>query len=380
MSSAVTSSHRQAKQRPLPRAAPDAAAGTASLDRLPQAAQGRPIGLEPGRVVLVTEPELDRGLRPRDRARGLGSVCSRETGDRAGGVDARRRLLREVGAGGVVPAGLGPGLEQQRRRRHRPAGDGDEVAVDAAFAVGRSSGRPRRGRPPPRPSRVRARTRGRRPCRTSSSILASAIRCSSSSLAPAGASVGDGGDLHACITKSQRRLDAAVGGRRDHGHVPGPHSVEGGQARAPEHSITPGRSLPSNIRGCSIEPVAATWARARTWCSVLPAQTGTIPSKNPSAAAGASTSTPAARTRAASARASSARSLASRLPPSSGPSSTRVTSAPSSAGAQRGRHPGHAASDHEHVGVAAAVLGAPFPLGLAAGQPAEASGVPQDLS
>jgi hypothetical protein len=27
---------------------------------------------------------------------------------------------------------------------------------------------------------------------------------------------------------------------------------------APEHSITPGRSLPSNSNGCSIDPVAAT--------------------------------------------------------------------------------------------------------------------------
>ncbi len=46
---------------------------------------------------------------------------------------------------------------------------------------------------------------------------------------------------------------------------------------------------------------------------------------------------------------------------------------------QRRRHPGDAAADHQQVGVAAAVLGPPFALGLAPAQPAEAGGVPQDL-
>ena len=73
--------------------------------------------------------------------------------------------------------------------------------------------------------------------------------------------------------------------------------------RAPPDSITPGRSLPGNSSGCSIAPVAKIWRRARIWWSVSPSQTGTSPSKVPSAGAFARISTPAIRARSASSRA-----------------------------------------------------------------------------
>ena len=68
--------------------------------------------------------------------------------------------------------------------------------------------------------------------------------------------------------------------------------------RAPPASMTPGRSLSAKTSGCSIVPVAATMrARARIWCSVLSCQTGTRPSKKPSAGARLRISTPASRRR-----------------------------------------------------------------------------------
>ena len=103
--------------------------------------------------------------------------------------------------------------------------------------------------------------------------------------------------------------------------------------RAPPESITPGRSFPGNSSGCSIAPVAWIWCLARTWWSVSPCQTGTRPSKVPSAGALSRISTPAARARSTSSRAYSTPPSASSRPPGSGPSSASTTSAPSSAAA-----------------------------------------------
>ena len=66
-------------------------------------------------------------------------------------------------------------------------------------------------------------------------------------------------------------------------------------------------------------------------------------------------------------------------PPGTGPSSASTTSAPSSAAAIAALQPGGAAADHEHVGVATAVLGAPLALVLVRAQPPEPGGVAEHL-
>ena len=121
------------------------------------------------------------------------------------------------------------------------------------------------------------------------------------------------------------------------------------------------------------------WRSARTWCRVLRDHTGTIPSKNPSAAAGASTSTPAARTRRPSSR-TAAGSLAGEL--GAAELGTVVGEDDVGAqlgGAQGGAQAGDPAADHEHVRAPPPVLGAPFALALAPREPAEAGGVAEHL-
>jgi hypothetical protein len=104
---------------------------------------------------------------------------------------------------------------------------------------------------------------------------------------------------------------------------------------------------------------------------VSPCHTGTSPSKCPSAGAELRTSTPTAR--------------ALRVPafPQQAPARLRALVGEHDVSAElgrrdRGAEAGVPGADDEHVGVAAAVLGAPAPLGLFLGQAAQSRGVAQD--
>ena len=121
------------------------------------------------------------------------------------------------------------------------------------------------------------------------------------------------------------------------------------------------------------------WRAARIWCSVSPCQTGTRPSKNPSAGA-LGEDLDAGRRGALGER---ARPLVPALVQQRAAGLDVLVAqhhvGAQLGGAQRRAEPGDAAADHEHVAVAAAVLGAPLAIGLALGQHAQAGGRAQHL-
>ena len=132
-------------------------------------------------------------------------------------------------------------------------------------------------------------------------------------------------------SKRGRRLEAAVVDGRDDRRLAGREPEQRHEAPRAARSITPGRSLPVNTSGCSIEPVAAMCALRADLVQRVARPHRDDPVEVPSATPGAMISTPAAAARAASARARSCPPSDSRCPPGSGPSSTSTTSAPSSA-------------------------------------------------
>ena len=122
------------------------------------------------------------------------------------------------------------------------------------------------------------------------------------------------------------------------------------------------------------------WRSARTWCSVLRATRRGRCRRRSRARRPAPAPRPRRRVRAAP----SSRDRLGALAEQRGAAELRPVVdqdhvGPELRGAQRGGHAGDAAADHEHVGVAAAVLGSPLALLLAAGEPAEAGGVAQHL-
>ena len=99
------------------------------------------------------------------------------------------------------------------------------------------------------------------------------------------------------------------------------------------------------------------WRSARTWCRVLPCQTGTMPSKNPSAAAGASGQDPLAEFL------GGPRLIARQLGAAElGPVVHQHHFGAHLGRAQSGAQPRQPAADHEHVRVTAPVLGAPLAM------------------
>ena len=301
-------------------------------------------------------------------------------GDRAGGVDARRGHRRE----GSAP-------EASSQRAFAPAWSSSEVAgtVPPETAM-RSQRRPCSVSgihcPDPSSSATTAPLTRRRPIAADHGAVPpqrdAGRREPRLELRVAGlrARVGDRRDLDAGSPQREGGLEAAVGRRGDHRSAcPAARRRASRAARRRSRASRPGcrcprtsaaaRSSPSPRRGCG-RGSGAGCSRTRP---------GTRPSKNPSAAAGASTSTPASRTRAPSSRDAGGEIAGERAAAELGAVVDQDHVRPQLGRPQRGAHPRHATPDHEHVGVPAAVLRAPFAVRLAARQPAQAGRVAEHL-
>ena len=314
MSLAVTSSHRQAKH--LPRPLPALAAGTATGARVPASlARAAPAASSVGARLVVAEAERVRGVGARQLAGEPHRIGTLRADDLARGVHAVGQLeQREAPALRVVVAARA-GLQQQRAGGRLPP----ETTSRSHSTVCSS---------PPSPTGARtAALTALRP-RASTTVWPASTASSS----PSGPGSGRRSATATISTPASRSATAASRPRSDAvtttARDPGRTEYRDARRRAPPESITPGRSLPANTSGCSIAPVAYTRSGARTWCSVSPCQTGTMPSKSPSATAGERISTPAARTCSTSASSSSALPSTSSRPPGAGPSSASTTSAP----------------------------------------------------
>ena len=255
------------------------------------------------RVALVPEPERERGLGAGDRARGSRRArCDPWPATAPAAWMPGGAVLGEVGAARPRPSGpwprpgaaaRSPGRvppETATRSQSMPRSVSAIAAArlverrptTAPFTCRRPSARttavPRSSRIPaavdPRRELLRRRRRGARRRRAATATPAS--------------------------LKRQRRLEAAVGGGRDDAR-----SSRAAPRRGRRAAARPSTASPREGR-CPRTSAAARSSRSRRrggrrgpGAGCCPHQTGTIPSKNPSAAAGASTSTPAARTRAA---------------------------------------------------------------------------------
>ena len=132
----MTSSSRSTKHLPLPPAVLATAGGVATGEGAgsdSSCARSAAVRVRGG---VVAEAQRERRLGAGDRAGERGRLGVLEAGDGAGGVDAVGELVGHEAAGRLVVAGRGAGLQEQRGRGHRAAGDGDEVADDAAVGAG----------------------------------------------------------------------------------------------------------------------------------------------------------------------------------------------------------------------------------------------------
>ena len=279
MSFAVTSSHRHAKHFPLP-----------APPRRWRGDRGSATGVAAGHARPASAPA------GRERA-----------GAAAGALDRRRRRRRPQA------------LRRRRRRRHAasarppaprrnraapaciasdaagdwPAGDQHEIAREDALAPHRRRARARAVTRSP----VRARRRSRGPEDLDAGACPrTRVRRSATATIPTPR------PRSAAAASRPRSSTVASTARRT-----GRDGVEGGEPQRAlgEHDagqVVPGEDerLPDRARGDHV-------ARARTWCSVSPCQTGTMPVEVAERRGAGEVSTPAARACAASARARSCR-------------------------------------------------------------------------
>ena len=270
MSLMVTSSQRQAKHLPLARCAPAARRAPRRAPAVRRASASR--SAESGsRSPSSPKPSASAASAPAIAPDASAASRVRRTGDRAGGVDPAG-VARKVSGRGRHPSGLAPRPAAAASWPARlPPGDRDQVAVDPALGARRPAARRRRARRHRALDLLAADRADNGTCPRSSAIPSA---CETRRRAPRRRPRGEVGDrdhLDAGSRQGERRLEAAVAGGGDDRARPGPDPVEGGEALARRSRASrPGRSLPSNISGCSIEPVAAMWRAARIWCRVSP--------------------------------------------------------------------------------------------------------------
>ena len=335
------------------------------------------VGGEPVAVVVAAELERLRGLGARDGARQLRRRRRGVARDGAGGVDAGRDRVRQVNAAVRVPARPGAGLEQQRGRRHGAPGDRDQVAVDPALGVGDrvpagvepgDDGAAHATASECTDDRARAHDRDPRCLDPLDQALVTCRR----------PRVDDADHRDAGLRERESRFEAAVAAGRDQGGVSGPHAVEGREplrARAQHHPrqvvaleqqrlldragrrhVAVGADLVQRVAGPhGNEPVEEAQRRRRS--DDLDPR-GFDPRRKLARRLGAGPG----------------QLGAAEL----GPVVDEDDVGPHLRRPHRRRHPGDAATDHEHVGMAAAVLGAPLAVALAAHQSAEAGRVAED--
>ena len=352
------------------------AGGVATGRRCGPVAQPRAVLLERGgRGPVVAE--RDRGLGAGDAPGDLRAVGVVVPGHGPGGEHEVVQPVGDEAAGRVVVAGLRAALQQQRRGGHGPAGDRDEVAREPALAaLDRVALRVDRRDDGAGHGLAAERAHDGRAAQQLDAGRLDAARELAAGVRP---QVGDGGDPHARGVQRQRRVEPAVAGR---GHHRAAARLDGVERREPagaarEHHA--GQVVVREHERLLDRPGRRDVAAARTWWSVSPCQTGTSPSKNPSAGR-AGEDLDAGRAGALGERPrplvpAFVQQRAAGLP---------VLVAQHDVGAelrgpQRRAQPGDAAADHEHVAVAAAVLGAPAPVVLALGEDPEAGRVAQHL-
>ena len=277
-----------------------------------------------------------------------------------------------------VPMRLRPRLEQQRGRRDAAPGDRDQVAVEAALGVGDQSPfavelGDHRGLHLPPPDRAGDRAAlqvgdSGLPQPRSERLLRSAR-----------AGVGDCGDLDPRSMQGKRRVQAAVRGGGDHRGPSGRHRVEARESLGAGAEHHPGEVVALEHQRLLDRAGGGDVALGANLVQGAPAPDGDDPVEEAER-----------RGRRQDLDLGLAQALAQ---PGDGVAVGSGEQAAAELGAvvdqddvgsqlarpQRRRHPGHAAADHQHVGVTAAVLGAPLALRLAAAQPAEAGGVAQHL-
>ena len=227
--------------------------------------------------------------------------------------------------------------------------------------VGDPAARPRRARRPRRPSPAAARALGPRRCVSAAGCRPPRSASSSSSRGPGGARVGDRRDLDAGSLQRERGLEPPVGRRRDHRPAARASRRRASRAaRRRSRASRPGgrcprtsaaaRSSRSRRRGCRRGSGAAC-SRTRRGRSRRRTR-----ARRPERAPRPRRPAPGRRAPATRRRRSPASSAAAEL----GTVVDQDHVRPELGRSQRGAHPGDATADHEHVGVAAAVLRAPL--------------------
>ena len=197
-------------------------------------------------------------------------------------------------------------LQQQRRRRRGAAGDARAgrsraslVAAGDRLSDVVDAGEHDAARRPCGPVARTTRHALRRAERRAPAARAVARRAAS------GPQVGDRRDSHPRLAQRERGVEAAVAGRRDDRGAARAHAVQRGQAARAAGEHDAGQVVVGEDERLLDRARRDDVPAARTWCSVSPCQTGTRPSKKPSAGARARISTPATRACSASARARS---------------------------------------------------------------------------
>ena len=316
------------------------------------------------------------GLGTRHGAGALGIAELGGSHDLARRMQPVGQLAKREVAEPLVVAGLGARLGEQRRGGRAAAGHREQVAGERDLARPALAGAGRAERDPlERRAALGLQNRG-----PVEHVHASARQLIERVARGFLAQVGHGGQLHAVVEQGHGRLEPAVVDRGHHGAAAGAEAVERGQAHGAAGEHHAGQVVAGEQQRLLDRPGGVDDLRGRApGGACRPARPARARRTRRARALRTAPRRRASRARAASSRACSVAALGEQAP-----AGLRALVGQHHVGAQLGgrdrrAEARRAAPDHEHVRVAAPVLGAPLALLLVLAQLPEPGGVAQHL-